>query len=203
MSPPFRRPSPAFSLLEMLAVIAIIGILAALIGPAVGTILESSKLNTAVNLVADQIALARQTALAQSRRVEVRFYKFATPDAEPAAFRGIRARIISDTGESTPISPIQQLPQPIIISSEPSQNTVFRKTPVSYEGSENLPKVPNAPFFKFSFLPNGRTDFAAGDNPFLTIYSSRGASNASLPANYAVLQIDTMTGNVRIFRPNK
>lgn len=198
-----RSASFAFSLIEMLAVIAIIGILVALAVPAVSTLLESSKLNAAVNQVVDQIALARQTALAQSRRVEVRFYKLTTSGEPVAAFRGIRSCVISDTGGPNPISPVRELPPPIIISENSGQNSVFRHAPVSYEGTEDLPKAAGTPYFKFSFLPNGRTDFAAGDNPFLTIFSSRAATGSSLPPNYAVLQIDAMTGNVRIFRPNK
>jgi uncharacterized protein (TIGR02596 family) len=196
------RPS-AFSLIEMLTVIAIIGILAILALPAVGTMLEASKLNTAVNQVTDQIALARQTALAQNRRVEVRFYKFATSTENPA-YRGIRSYLISETGTASPLSPVREISQPIIISDEASKNSLFRSSPQAYSGTEDLPRVKNAEYFKFSFLPNGRTDFSSGENPFLTIFSSRATAVANgLPVNYAVLQLDAMTGNVRIYRPNK
>ena len=194
----------AFSLVEMLTVIAIIGLLAAVAVPAVGTMLESSKLNTAINQVADHISLARQIALAQSRRVEVRFYKYSTSSEPTAAYRAIGTYLISETGSATPISKIQELTSPIVISDNSAQNTVFRTTPVSYAGTEDLPRSANTPYYKFSFLPNGRTDFGAGDNPFLTLFSARRVTSpGTLPPNYAVLQIDAMTGNVRIFRPNK
>jgi uncharacterized protein (TIGR02596 family) len=194
----------AFSLIEMLTVIAIIGLLTAIAVPAVGTMLEASKLNNAINQIADQIALARQIALAQSRRVEVRFYKLATSSETTPAYRAIGTYMISETGAATPVAKVQELTAPIVISDHDKQNTVFRSTPVSYEGSEDLPRSPNTPYFKFSFLPNGRTDFGAGENPFLTLFSSRRLVSAgTLPPNYAVLQIDAMTGNVRIYRPNK
>lgn len=202
MKPPLRPPVSAFSLIEMLVVIAIIGLLAVFTLPAVGSLMDSSKLNTSVNQIADQIALARQTAVAQSRRVEVRFYKLTNSNASEAAFRGIRASVISDTGVSQPLTTVRELAAPVIISEAASQNTVFRQTPISYAGTEDLPKMANAPYFKFSFLPNGRTDFASGEHPFLTIFSSRDGTNSVLPKNYAVLQLDAMTGNIRIFRPN-
>jgi len=194
----------AFSLVEMLAVIAIIGLLAALALPAVGTVLESSKMNASINLVADQIALARQIAIAQSRRVEVRFYKLSTAMEPTAAYRAVGTYLISETGSESPIVPVRELASPIVISDDASQNTVFRTSPSSYSGTQDLPRAANTPYYKFSFLPNGRTDYGAGDNPFLTMFSSRRVTNAgTLPPNYAVLQVDAMTGNVRIYRPNK
>lgn len=196
--------SRAFSLVELLTVIAIIGLLAVITVPAVGTMLEASKLNASINQIADQIALARQIAQAQSRRVEVRFYKLATSADPVAAYRAVGTYLISETGAATPVSKAQELSSPIVISDHDTQNTLFRSTPVSYAGTEDLPRSANTPYFKFSFLPNGRTDFGAGDNPFLTLFSSRRAATAgALPPNYAVLQLDAMTGNVRIFRPNK
>lgn len=190
------------SLVELLVVIAIIGLLAALITPAVSSILQSSKLNTAVNLVMDQVALARQTALAQSRRVEVRFYEIPQPeDPEKISFSGIRVYQISETGDSTPLGPLRQLPYPIMISARDTQNTLFRNSS-AYKGTEDLPKHKNAPFFRFSFTPNGRTDFPSGNNPYLTMYDSHSDSSGNdLPRNYAVLQVDAFTGNVRVFRP--
>jgi type IV fimbrial biogenesis protein FimT len=194
----------AFSLIELLAVIAIIGLLAALAVPAVGTMLEASKLNASINLVADQIALARQIALAQSRRVEVRFYKLSTSTEPAAAYRAVGTYLISESGSESPISQVRELNSPIVISDVPSQNTLFRSSPVSYEGTQDLPSAANTPYFRFSFLPNGRTDFGAGESPFLTLFSSRRVASAgALPPNYVVLQVDAMTGNVRIYRPNK
>ena len=205
----FRRNPRAnylrgFSLVEMLTVIAIIGLLAAIVVPAVSTMLEASKLNNAINQIADQITMARQIALAQSRRVEVRFYKLATSSEPTAAYRAIGTYLISETGSATPVVKVQEITSPIVISDNAAQNTVFRSSPVSYSGTEDLPRSANTPYFKFSFLPNGRTDFGAGDNPFLTLFNARRVASAgTLPPNYAVLQVDAMTGNVRIFRPNK
>ena len=72
--------SRAFSLVELLVVMAVIAIVAGFAVPAVTTMLKGSQLTQGSQMVVDQIALARQTALSRNRSVEVRFYKFADPE---------------------------------------------------------------------------------------------------------------------------
>ena len=72
--------SRAFSLVELLVVIAVIAIVAGYAVPAVTTMLKGSQLTQGSQMVVDQIALARQTALSRNRSVEVRFYKYADPE---------------------------------------------------------------------------------------------------------------------------
>ena len=69
--------SRAFSLVELLVVVAVIAIVAGFAVPAVTTMLKGSQLTQGSQTVVDQIALARQTALSRNRSIEVRFYKFA------------------------------------------------------------------------------------------------------------------------------
>lgn len=201
----YQRKCPnAFSLVEVLVVIGIIALLAVFAVPAVSSLLESSRLNTTVNQVADQIALARQAALAQNRRVEIRFYKLTNSTDGLTVYRGMRSHVISDNGTSTPLSALSEIQEPLIISSNSGWSTVFRAggNSTSYQGTEDLPKAPGTAYSKFSFLPNGRTDFGPGDNPFLTLLNPRASSGGALPPNYAVLQIDAITGNIRVFRPH-
>ncbi len=67
------RRARAFSLLEILAVVAILEILMVLVAPAIVSSLGSSNLNKAGQTIGDQIALARQEALTRNREVQIRF----------------------------------------------------------------------------------------------------------------------------------
>jgi uncharacterized protein (TIGR02596 family) len=114
----------AFSLVEMLVVIAIIGIIGAFAVPAVKSMLKGSGLNTGANMLSDEVALARQHALTKSRIVEFRFYRFADPEtpgetvASPTSwqFRAFQFFEIADTGDILPAGKFKRLPDGIVMN---------------------------------------------------------------------------------------
>ena len=67
----------AFSLVELLIVIVIIGIITGFAVPAITGMLKSSQLTQASGQLVDTVALARQTAMSKNRAIEVRFYRYA------------------------------------------------------------------------------------------------------------------------------
>ena len=84
---PPSRPSPmplalpsrrAFSLLELLLVIAIMGIVAAFVVPAASTIVRGTALNQASQMLTDRLSLGRQSAITKNHPIEVRFLQFAS-----------------------------------------------------------------------------------------------------------------------------
>jgi len=85
---PNHRSPGAFTLVELLAVVAIVAILAALVIPAVGTLSDANHISNSALLVAGQFDLARQTALAENRLVEVRVYAIPT-DNNTAPWSGV------------------------------------------------------------------------------------------------------------------
>ena len=75
-----RQAGQAFTLLEMLVVLAIAAILVGISVPAYLQITQASVLTTASNQVLDQLNLARQEALSLNQEVEVRFYSLPSPN---------------------------------------------------------------------------------------------------------------------------
>jgi uncharacterized protein (TIGR02596 family) len=114
----------AFSLVELLIVVLIIGIIAGFAIPSVQGMLRSSQLNQASAMLTDSMALARQTAISKNRMVEVRFYRFADNEIpgeiaeDPATghFRGYQTFEVSESGEFIPLTKIARFPDTIIMN---------------------------------------------------------------------------------------
>ena len=114
----------AFSLVELLIVILIIGIIAGFAVPAVQGMLKGSQLSQASSQLVDTMALARQTALSKNKVVEVRLYRFADSESpgedplkpETGHFRGIQTFEISESGVLIPNSKLIRLPDNIMMN---------------------------------------------------------------------------------------
>jgi uncharacterized protein (TIGR02596 family) len=134
-------PSPSrirgFSLIELLVVMLIIGIVAAFLVPATGTILRGSQLTQGSQILVDQFSLARQYALAKNHPVQVRLIRYADPEvpgevvngvvsAAGGAFRAIQIVDAIDGVDSKgnptvyyqPVDKPQLLPQAIIMDQD-------------------------------------------------------------------------------------
>lgn len=192
----------AFSLLELLAAMAIGIILLSLSAAALLSITRAGNITTAGNQVLDLMARARQNAMSENARVEVRFYKLPETGSNTIAYRALRAVLIRQDGGTRDVSALQKLPSGIVISDEAEQNTLFQATIEEYE---DLPDHPQTSYRAICFLPNGQTDLdlRPGSKWFLTLYDGNAAARASdhLPANYAVVRLDAFTGSARVLRP--
>jgi prepilin-type N-terminal cleavage/methylation domain-containing protein len=69
------RKSRAFSLLELLIVIAILAMLSSVTVAGFNSIVASSRMDLAGRIVVDEIALARQMAVSRNENVLLRFQK--------------------------------------------------------------------------------------------------------------------------------
>ncbi len=114
----------AFSLVELLIVIVIIGIITGFAVPAITGMLKSSQLTQASGQLVDTVALARQTAMSKNRTIEVRFYRYADNEipgekpTEPATghFRAMQTFEIAESGVLVPVSKVIALPDNIIMN---------------------------------------------------------------------------------------
>lgn len=211
-----------FSLIELLFVISIMAILAALVAPSVNTILRPSQLTQASHLICDQLSLARQIALSRNLITEVRFYQFADATAAgeqvsnpgTGKYRAMQTFQIQESGSAVALSKVQRLPSTVMIDSGATLSTLIG----SAQASPNVPTSTNGDALNtsiaqagkkynaasFRFLPSGATNLSPLASPqwFLTLHSLKdGDSLASPPPNFFTIQIDACNGHLKTFRP--
>ncbi len=195
----------AFTLLELLVVVAIMAIILAFAVPAVNGILRGRGLTEAAEAVRGQLALARQTALAGNRSIQVRFYELPG-EAEPApAFRALQ--LVDVTEGATPISAVTRLPTGAVLNNSDAFSTLLTQDVSRRSGKVDLPGHAGTPYIGVTYLPDGSTDLPFSGTPdgrhwCATIVRSTQATNGSeLPANFATLQIQPVTGHLTVHRP--
>lgn len=196
---PSRRTARAFSLLELLLVMVVLGILLAVTAPAIIAPLRGSTLNQAGQLIGDQIALARQEALTRNREVQVRFYYWATgPEAGWRAVQIWRVETTDSDVTEVPAGRLRKLPAGVVISDNPSLSPLLDADP-HVKGDAKIGDDA-VTYAGFRFLPGGRTSSTVvATNNFLTAQPI--ADDPAAPKNFYTLQVDPLTGKVSVFRP--
>jgi uncharacterized protein (TIGR02596 family) len=205
----FLKKSPAFSLIELLVVISIIGILSAAAIGGLSNVARSTNLTSAAQRLGDQFALARQTAVARNLPVEVRIYKLPDFDFTTGGatlWRGLQL-FIKDGTNDVPASRPLFLPQRVIISENAQASPLLsglgaELTPPSSVGAFT---TANVRYKSFTIRPNG-TVTATSSIPdadwFLTVHHANDAKPDGIkPANFATVQINPVTSKVTILRP--
>lgn len=221
--PPARRRPAAFTLIEMLIVISVIGVLLAMSAPRVFSLLRANELTTQGETLRNWLAQAQQHALATNAPVEVRFFRYTDEDAGQVddAFRAAQYYQYDRFGALQPESQIMHIRNPLSLSSDPRLSNILdqRQNPSGnvIVGQEVRRLFGNAvqgsvQFASFRFLPDGSTDLDTRPNPnspahawFLTLVedgrTGAGNANSDLPRNFVCLQIDQFNGSIREFRP--
>jgi uncharacterized protein (TIGR02596 family) len=223
------RLKHAFSLVELLVVIAVIGIVATFAVPAVQGMLKGTALTTAAGMMVDQVSLARQHALSKNRIVEVRFYRFAdneipgeiATDPETGHFRALQYFEMSEAGVMVPAGKVARLPDTVIMSPGPILSDLLMEdlTRVRDADSVRDPALPRGvehdyKYVAFRFFPDGTTSLSptgtAGKASekgrwFITVHAisdlTRTQQNTIPPPNFFTWFIDPVSGNSKILRP--
>jgi uncharacterized protein (TIGR02596 family) len=210
---------PAFSLVELLIVVAIMAVLALLAAPAASTIVKGSRLTQAGQMVSGQLGMARQAALTKNRPVEVRFYQYSDPNepgetagnAASGKFRAIQCFEVTTTSANTTytaLTKMGRLPEGIVMNKSATLSTLIGNAPVTTTGSAlnvNIPRANQAyNVCAFQFRPDGSTDLpkSGTDKWFLTLHDKNVEDSvAEVPANFTTIQIDPFNGHIKTFRP--
>ena len=184
---------------------AIIGIVATFALPAVSGIVGGSKLSQAADTVVGQLKFASQIALSQNRPVEVRFYKFKDP-AAPGSSNAVRAMhlwVLNSDSTWAPVGRPQRFPAQTIISDNANVTRLGSELQSSTLSSAERPAAIPAgyTYYSFQFRPDGSTSFdlSSLNQWFLTVQDENRTGNP--PANFATVQIEPLTGGIRLYRP--
>ena len=192
---PARRG--AFTLIELLLVIAIMLLMMALIVPALNGIADSMKITTASQTLIDSLRLARQNAITKNSAVEYRIFNVPSKDGGAKAYRAVQSLTVDEAGVAKALDAVQYLPQSVVLSGMTTYSSLL--APSLPAGTDSAGRE----YKSFRFRPDGSTDLSPvpPQKWFATIVPERAADSATLPANFITIQVNPTNGNVVFFRP--
>lgn len=221
----------AFTLIELLAVIVIMGIMLAIVAPAIVGTMNSSRLTQGGDELYSLISQAQQIASTRGRPIEVRFYKETTSDAgEVSGYRGIMIVSRYEQGESNPsdltsplVAPLSvvefggmtTLPRGVLITESGQTSTLITNAPLQ-PATEAAPlKILKAgkletfslsdwgAYRGFLCMPEGTNlSPAAGTKWFLTLVADQNLTSSPADLkNFVTIQIDAVTARLSLYRP--
>jgi uncharacterized protein (TIGR02596 family) len=212
----------AFTLIELLVVVGIIAVLAVAIIPSIRGVSDSYSLTSAADQVVGLFNLARQTAIAKNRPVQIRIYQMpATTPGGQDEYRLIAAVMTdpADPAKDMWVDKLRLLPTGVIFDdgsrnddysslialADPSNNSIPRKSPAVTNGVPFL--VKGRPYIFFTIRPDGSTDLESASNQAwtLSLRPHRDIGKDSSPArpayNFITLMVDPVLGTIKVFRP--
>lgn len=200
-----------FSLIELLTVIAIIGIMLALVAPPAAQVMRASGMAIAGDQVLSALAQARQTAISQNRTVEVRFYKYTdASDPTGGRFHASQAFVLEPGAQGITTNPVGRkvtLPSTTYIAATPALSSLLDSTATLRKtgavlGQSIPPCGLNYEAATFRIYPDGSTSITNSLPMFLTVVPANTPDDASTPpANYATIVIQPLSGKAQLHRP--
>ncbi|XHR31167.1 MAG: Verru_Chthon cassette protein D [Chthoniobacteraceae bacterium] len=203
-----------FTLVELLVVMAILGLTVALISPAVRGLMQGSQLTQAGSKVTGFLGLARQTAISQNSCVEVRFYNCGDPLAGGSGdswhIRAMQSFLVQDSGAVAVLGKVQYLPDTAILDGGSTLSSIFDSSKRVYNASPTLaiPRISKSyGYYALQFRPDGSTNLSptiSGSSQlwFMTLHSTRdGDKLTTPPPNFWTIQIDSINGTATSYRP--
>lgn len=195
----------AFSLVELLVVMAISGILLALTVLGFNSLLTSSRMDQGGRLVVDEINLARQLAVTRNENVEIRFIRRnRAGETGASVYWQMQAGVVDKTNAAvfTPIKQAAQLPAGIVIETGTLLSPLLTQLPES----NNI--APSYTYRSIVVRPTGEVE-PAGTPPvnelsrwcFTLIPERQLGRPLGEIRDFVTVQIDPLTARPRPYRP--
>ena len=213
----------AFSLIEMMIVLAVVGLLLAFAAPNLFSLISSNTLTSEGSVLRNQLTLAQQLAISKSADVEVRFFKLADFAAAETTeqVRAFQLFQYNLEGELVPVSSFFRIRPPVAINQRlstivPQSAPEMSRTDEKFGfvsprfGTYDAPVGDNGAletteYISFRFRPDGSTDLPyraeGSDTWYITLVQGEGAADDTDPANFLCLQVNPYNGQISEFRP--
>jgi uncharacterized protein (TIGR02596 family) len=207
----------AFTLVELITVMAIMAILTAVSIPALSALLDSMGLAGGGQIVASQVSLARQIAASRNCDVEVRLLQSPKSSNGNPFYNAIQLwAVLPPSTISVPANRLVTLPTGAIISSNlsPPLNSPL----LAAMGSGTMAEGPSqtVKYVSFRISPEGLCNIIDPTNTdpvtkaprlayiyqdYFTVVTLSKAANTTVPLNYVAIQINPATGTPLVYRP--
>lgn len=213
---PHRRKR-AFTLTEMIAVLAVIAVLISFAVPTLSDLAQGSKLQQAGDVLSNQLTQAQQEAIKLGVPVEVRFIRFKDRNGSfekqkyyAYQFFTVEEDAITRKQLKKPLTSVTYLPETTCITESSQYNTLFELLPASTRYNERLEidrAEGEASYIAFQFRASGGTNLPQDHSkvPAITIVETikdpDEGSRTELPPNFVTLVIDQFNGTVQRYQP--
>lgn len=199
-----------FSLVELIVVVAVVGLLAVFAIPAVSQMLRGMSVTATSTMVADQLKAARQIAISRNLAVEVRFYQLpdyrSTANAGPELYRAVQTFVINGKGV-TPISRPIYFSSPVVLSTKTAEGGILARAGTNSSFSLPVYNI-NYRYVAVQFQPDGSVATFPNDpnsslsvtNSFVTV-SLKDEKSIIDGGNFATVFFDPFNGFVKTYRP--
>lgn len=179
-----------FSLVELLTVVAVLGVLLVLVTPALNSITSASSITQTTNLFLGQIELARQLAEVRNRPIEVRILK----KNDDSHFSGIQ---LWWPGLSQPADKTVVLPQGTLVNESLSpwlakMDSGTIPTGGSWSGST---------YRSFAIRPTGELEPRPSVDDRAQLFLTISSREEPTPSNYSTIQLNPDTSRPLLYRP--
>lgn len=199
-----KRPAPlspgGFSLVELLVVMAVLGVLVVIATPALHSISQGNSVTRAGQDLADSLILSHDEAITRNRKVTIRFIKKTDSNGGGLRYRAIQAWVIKDdAGNLAPLTRVISFPAAVVVAESPTLSPLIQAPPAQ-AGTMTISGVP-CDYVAFTILANGSLDSTiSNQSSFLTLVQERDVSTTS-PVNFFSIFLSPITGEVSTFRP--